>query len=115
MAIKFSGGTDALVRPSSKARMLSSCSEINFMPGLHPADGRGRPSLPELQFFDRYCIIGIDAHFAGNLHRFLGNFAGGELGVASQGFSRGLRVGTTAADGRHSSIGLDHVALPAEQ
>jgi len=37
--------------------------------GLRSKEQRGRLSAHEpLQFFDRYCIIGIDAHLAGNLH-----------------------------------------------
>jgi hypothetical protein len=79
-------------------------------------DSRGRlPPHMLLQFFNRYRVICIDAHFAGNLHRLFGNFAGGEFGVRCQRLGGGLGVRASAADGSYSTIGLDHVALSAKQ
>ena len=68
-----------------------------------------------LQFFDGDGVIGIDAHSAGNLHSFFGDLAGRQFGMTGEGFGGGLGVGTSAADGGDSSIGLDDVALSAEQ
>jgi hypothetical protein len=73
------------------------------------------PLTTFLQFLNRYRVIGIDAHLAGNLHGFFSDLAGGELRVARQRFGCGLGVGTSAADGGYSAVGLDHVALSAEQ
>src|SRR5712691_8368745 len=76
---------------------------------------RAAPDHLVLQFFNRNCVIGIDAHLAGDLHGFFGDLARSELRVCSSDLCRGLRVGASAADGSHTAVGLDHVALSAEQ
>src|ERR1700722_19075455 len=55
------------------------------------------------QLFYCHTVIGIDAH------------AAGELGVLGEVLGGGLGVGTSAADGGHAAVGLDDVALSAEQ
>src|ERR1700722_9569428 len=67
------------------------------------------------QLFYCHTVIGIDAHAAGDLHGFFGDLAAGELGVLGEGLGGGLGVGTSAADGGHAAVGLDDVALSAEQ
>ncbi len=67
------------------------------------------------QFLDRYLVIGIDAHPAGNLHCFFGYFSRRELGVIGQGLCRCLGKRAAGADRRNAGIGLDHVSLAAQQ
>src|SRR5438132_876375 len=67
------------------------------------------------EFFNRDLVIGVDAHLAGNLHGFLGDLARAELRVLRQRLCGRLRVWTSAANGGNAAVGLDHIALPAEQ
>src|SRR3984957_10186772 len=68
-----------------------------------------------LKLFDRYLVIGIDAHFARNIHCLFGNLAGGELRVVGQRLRGGLGIRTSAANGGDAAVGLDDISLAAEQ
>src|SRR5437899_2581824 len=68
-----------------------------------------------LKLFDRHPVIRIDAHLARNLHSFFGDLFGRELGMFRERLRSGLRIRTAAPDCRYSAVGLDHIALTAEQ
>src|SRR5260370_9789471 len=68
-----------------------------------------------LQLLNRNPVIGIDAHPAGNLHCFFGNFSRRELGVIGQGLRCCLGKRAAGTDRRNAGIGLDHISLAAEQ
>src|SRR6185312_13478032 len=72
-------------------------------------------SLAALKFLDRDLVIGVDAHFAGDLHSFLGHLTGGELSVVAERLGSRLGIGAAAADSGDAAVGLDNVALTAEQ
>lgn len=90
-------------------------------PGFN--DGDGRESLgfagilphPESQFLDCHLVVRIDAHFARNLHCFDGNFTGGKVRVLGKGLRRSLRIRSTTSYCSNRSIGLNYIALAAEQ
>src|ERR1700681_185941 len=68
-----------------------------------------------LEFFNRYLVISIDAHFARNLHCFFGDLTRGQLGVLGQRLRGCLGIGAAAADGRDAAVGLDYVTLSAQK
>src|SRR5438552_8370049 len=68
-----------------------------------------------LQFFYRHLIIGIDAHFAGNLHCFFGNLTCRKLGMFGQRLGGCLSIRAATSNCSYSGVGLNHVALAAEQ
>src|SRR5579871_5251773 len=80
-----------------------------------PCQSPCQPWASGLEFFDRYRVIGIDAHLAGNLHRFFGDLARGKLRMLHQRLGCGLRIRTAAANRRHTAVGFDDVSLAAEQ
>ena len=50
----------------------------------------------------------------GDLHGLFGDLARGQLGVADQGGGRGEREGAAGADGGDAFVGLDHIAIAAD-
>src|SRR5262252_2701554 len=77
--------------------------------------GRDRRPKGRLKLFYGDLVVSIDAHFARNLHGLLGDLTGGKLGMLGQSLGCGLRVRAAAADGGDSRVGLDDVALSAQQ
>jgi len=61
------------------------------------------------KFLDRYLLVGIDAHFAGNLHGFFGDLAGRKLGVLRQRLGCRLGIGSPAANRRDTAIRLNDI------
>src|SRR5581483_7424465 len=59
------------------------------------------------QLLERKALVGVDAHSAGDLHRFLGNLAGGQGGVIHQRLRRGSRIRAAAADGGDAGVRLN--------
>src|SRR5437660_5469828 len=69
-------------------------SDINFQ----PRSCRGPTSeVRLLEFFNRYFLISIDAHFSRNLHRLFSNLASGKLCLFSYSLRSSLGIRTTAA------------------
>src|ERR1700719_3790234 len=99
--------TGGLCHAPESARPLKT-KQISF--GLHK-------SLPAYlsQLFNRYRVIGIDAHLTGNLHGFFRDLSGGERGMLRQRLRGGLRIGSTAANGGDAGVRLNYVSLTAEQ
>src|SRR5580700_10770449 len=100
-------------RPSrlSEARQLQSSDCRPVCPEAFANDHR-QTTKDELEFLDRYLLIGIDAHLACNLHGFFGNLARRKLRVLRQRLRRRLRIRPAAANRRNTAIRFDHVALP---
>jgi hypothetical protein len=66
------------------------------------------------QLFNRELVVGIDADLSGDLQAFLGDLAGVEFGVLDQGAGGGEGVAAAGADGDDALVGLDDVAVAAE-
>src|SRR5581483_8900359 len=79
------------------------------------ANDEGPTTNDALQFFYRHLLICIDAHLTGNLHCFFSDRAGWELRVLGKGLGRCRSIRTAAADCRNSAVGLNHIALTAQQ
>src|SRR5215471_19707579 len=88
---------------------------INFQLSAFSQTADGMAGRWRLQFLDRYLVICIDAHPAGNLHSFFSNLARGELRVVGQCLRGSLGKWASRAYGRNSGVGLDYVTLPAQQ
>ncbi len=63
-------------------------------------NARGRREFPlAFQLLEGDVVVGVDADFAGDLHGFFGNFAGGEIGVFNQRAGGGGGIAAAGADG----------------
>ena len=64
-----------------------------------------------LQFFYNDVLIGVDADIAGDVQRFLDDFAGVQVGVPQQRECRGLGERSARADGHQVIRRLNHIAV----
>src|SRR5271166_3480261 len=101
---------------SSRNNVRAVCSgrNINFEAVLNWKLETGNLKLFS-QLFDRNLVIGIDADFAGNLHGFFGDLPRRQLRVLEQRRGGGGGERPTTANGGDAGIGLDHVALSADE
>src|SRR5579871_4272015 len=68
-----------------------------------------------LQLLDGDAVVGVNADFAGDLHRFFGDFAGAEAGVLNERGGGGLGKCSAGADGSDRIVGIDDVSRAGDE